>query len=147
MNARIRIAAASWVVTILLAIPAALLSLLVLMPFVGGGAPSAVAYVILPLPALVAGLATRLMSAYAARVSANTIYAAPTVLGCFAGCAAGALIVSASSQPIAFVIFGIASLAGAVAGTVIPWPAPPWVAGLVVGGITLMLVLLMSQTP
>lgn len=146
MSARIRIAAASWFVTMLLAIPAALLSFLVLLPFMGVGAPSAVAYVILPLPALVAGLATRLMSAYAARVSANTIFAAPTVLGCFAGCTAGALVVSASSQPIAFVIFGIVSLAGAVAGTVIPWPAPPWVAGLVVAVITLMLVFLMTQT-
>jgi hypothetical protein len=146
MSARIRIAAASWVVTMLLAIPAAVLSLLLLLPFMGGGGPSVVVFLILPLPALVAALATRLMSGYAARVSANTIFAAPTVLGCCAGLAAGALVVSASAQPIAFVIFGIVSLAGAVAGTVIPWPGPPWMVGLAIGVSTLMLFYLMTRT-
>jgi hypothetical protein len=146
MNARLRIAAVSSVVTLLLAILAAVLSFLLLFPYMGTGAPSVVTFLILPLlPALVAALATKLMSAYAERVSANAIFAAPTVLGCCAGLAAGALVVSESAQPIAFVALGLMPMAGAVAGSVIPWRAPPWAVGLVAGVIMLMLVFLMTQ--
>ncbi len=146
MQARLRVAAAIWFVTVLLGIPVVLLASSFLVPNISGhGDVSIVPFLILPLlPPLLAAFATKLTSAYAVRASGNAICAAPTVLGCFAGVAAAVFVGADRTRALGFIALGALSLAGAVAGSFMRWSAPPWVVGMAVGILMVVLAVLAS---
>ena len=85
-----------------------------------------------------------LMSDYAARASDNDIFAAPTVVGCCAGFAAAVVLGADRARALAFIAVGILPLAGAVAGTYVQWPGRPWMVGIAIGILTLLVAFLAS---
>ena len=146
MHARLRVAAAIWFVTLLLGMPVVLLASSFLVPNISGhGDVSVVPFLILPLlPPLVAAFTTRLTSGYAVRASGHAILAAPTVLGCFAGLGAAVFVGADRTRALGFIALAALSLAGAVAGSFMRWSAPPWVVGLAVGIMMVVLAFLAS---
>ena len=145
MDARIRIAAAIWFVTMLLAVPAAFVMFLLVVSTVnlsGHGQVSTTPFLVVALvPPLVAALATHLMSAYAARASNQQVHAGPVVLACTAGSLFGFWLGSSAGAAAAVLSIASMSFAGAVAGTFVPLAIRPRTVGIALAVITELIVL------
>jgi hypothetical protein len=149
MGMRLRIAVTIWLVTMLLAVPAAMLTLLVVLMTTGfsrQGQSVLPPLLVALVPPAVAALATRLMSAYASSESAQAMQAGPIVLGSAAGLAAGGVIGSVGSVAGALLGMGIFSAAGAVAGSFVGWPLRARTVGIAIAIVTVGAVLLMLWT-
>ena len=148
MSARIRIARAVWLATLLLAIPAAGVMFLIVVSTVnlsGHGQVSRAPFLVVALvPAIVAALATKLTSSYVSRTSNGTTHAGPVVLGCAAGFLFGWWLGSSAGGATTLLTIAIASFAGAVAGTYIAIAIRPIAVGIAFAIVTELTVLLSS---
>jgi hypothetical protein len=147
MDARIRIAAAVWLLTMALAVPAGAVMFLIVvstMNLSGHGQVSIAPLLVVALvPPLMAALAARLMAPHVARVSGQQIHAGPVVLGCVAGFLFGWWLGS-SGGALAFITIAMGSFAGALAGTFIQAPVRPLIVGIAFAIVTELTVLLSS---